>query len=49
MKLLGLRFWTIENKTCWVTGPTCTGSVMSPSVLVVAPLKLEMTRLVEGR
>ena len=34
----------IENKTCWVTGPACTGSVMSPNVMVVASLKLERIR-----
>ena len=24
-----------KNKTFWVTGPSCIGSVMSPSVVVV--------------
>ena len=33
-----------ENKTCWVTGPACTRSVMSPSVVFVVSLKPERTR-----
>ena len=36
-----------ENKTYWVTGPGCTGNVMSPSVVVVAPLKPERIRPAE--
>ena len=38
---------TIENKTCWVTGPACTGSVTSLSVVVVALLKPERISPVE--
>ena len=41
MQLYGPKSSTIENKTCWVTGPSCTGSVISPNVVVVKPLKLE--------
>ena len=36
-----------ENKTCWVTSPSCTGSVMSPNVVVVALLKPERIRSTE--
>ena len=36
-----------ENKTCWVTDPACTKSVMSPSVVVVVPLKPKMTHAAE--
>ena len=36
-----------ENKTCLVTGIACIGSVMSPSVVVVAPLKPERIRPAE--
>ena len=36
-----------ENKTCWVTGPACAGSVMSLRVVVVALLKLESIRSAE--
>ena len=32
-----------KNKTRWVTGLACTGSAMSPSVVVVAPLKPKRT------
>ena len=36
-----------ENKTCWVIGPACTGSVISPSVMVVVPLKPKRIRPAE--
>ena len=45
MQLYGPRSSTNENKTCWVTGPSCTGCVIYPSVVVVAPLKPERIRL----
>ena len=41
MQLYGPRSSITENKTCWVTDSACIGSVISPSVVVVAPLKLE--------
>ena len=36
-----------ENKTHWMTGLACTESVISPSVMVVAPLNLYRIRLAE--
>ena len=33
------RSSTTENSTCWVTGPTLTEKVMSPTDSVVPPLK----------
>ena len=47
MKLYNPKSSKIENKTCWVTGPDWTGSAISPSVVVVASLKLERIRLTE--
>ena len=44
MQLYGPKYSTTENKTCWVIGPTYTGSVISPRVMVVAPSKLERFR-----
>ena len=41
------RSSTTENKTYWVIGPTCIGSVISPSIVVVVPLKPERIRSAE--
>ena len=47
MQFYGLKSSITKNKTCWVTGLACTGSVISPSVVVVAPLKPERIRSTE--
>ena len=39
MALYEPRSFTTENRTYWTTDPTLTGSVISPIVTVVAPLK----------
>ena len=41
MALYGPRSSTIENKTCWTTGPALTRRAMSSIVVVVVLLKLE--------
>ena len=41
MALYGFKFSKTGNKPCWVTGPACKGSVTSPCVVVVVPLKPE--------
>ena len=41
--LYGPKSSTMENSTCWVTGPALTGKVTSPIDNVVGPLKPDKT------